>query len=298
MVLDDTLKKISKKTGAIIPVHTYGYPMDIKELKQRINEDIYIIEDAALALLTKNTGKYGDVTFYSLDFMKQLNTAGGGIATTNNKNIYYKMKEYISKNFKKNTFYNETKRLLIYLGNYFALSKLFFKPYDIYYKYLIKKIFSKYNDQSQSILSNDYLNLYCNFQAKIGLSQLKKIHDIIKKATLIANYYNGELEDIKNIKLPPIIEGASYSKYTIRIKKRDEFKKIMEKKGMYLDDLWSYSIPYFSIYKKFLKNEKFSNSLLASQSVINLPNYSTLYDNTNELEYIVKTIKNYYKKTS
>lgn len=296
IVLDDAIKKISKKTKVIIPVHTYGYPVDIHELKRRIPEDSYIIEDAALALLTKDAGKYSDVTFYSLDISKQIYTSGGGVVTTNNKEIYDKLKEYSSKNSKKNTIYNDINKLFSFLGSYIKFNKTFFMAHNIIDRYYIKKLYSTYIDESQDLLPEDILNLYCKIQAKIGLVQLKKTYEITKKATLIAKFYNDELCDIKNIILPPLVDGASYSKYTIRVKKRDEFQKIMEKNGIYVNNLWPYSVPYFFKYKKYVNNEKFINSFIASQSVINLPIYPSLYEDFYKLEYIVETIKKVSKK--
>ena len=44
----EILKKINKKTKAIIPVHLFGNPFDIRDLKQEIgNKNIKIIEDCA-----------------------------------------------------------------------------------------------------------------------------------------------------------------------------------------------------------------------------------------------------------
>lgn len=296
MIVDDAIKKISKKTKAVVPVHTYGYPVDIKYLKQRIPKDVYVIEDAALALLSKNTGKFSDITFYSLDIVKQLYTSGGGIATTNNKKIYEKLKGYLSSNSKKNTSVRELNKLLKVFSSYLLFNRFFFKAYDLIDQQYLKKLYSRYMNQFQFVFLNDFLSDYCQTQAKIGLIQLTKARDIIKKTTYIARFYNDELSTLKNIDLPPLIDGATYSKYTIRVKKRDEFKKTMEKKGIYVNNLWPYSIAHYPKYKKYLNKGKFKNSLLAAQQVINLPNYPSLYDNTDSLEYIVDTIKKYSKK--
>ncbi len=296
MIVDDAIKKISKKTEAVVPVHTYGYPVDIKYLKQRVPKNVYIIEDAALALLSKNTGKYSDITFYSLDIVKQLYTSGGGIATTNNKEIYEKLKGYISRNSKKNTTAKELNKLLKILSSYLLFNRFFFKAYDIIDQYYVKKLYSRYMNQFQFVFLNDFMCDFCQTQAKVGLIQLNKARDIIKKTTYIARFYNEELSTLKNIELPPLIDGATYSKYTIRVKKRDAFKKSMEKKGIYVNNLWPYSVAHYPKYKKYLNNGKFKNSLLASQQVINLPNYPSLYDHTDSLEYIVETIKKYSKK--
>jgi len=296
MIIDDAIKKISKKTKAVIPVHTYGYPVDIKYLKQRMQKDVYIIEDAALALLSKNTGRYSDITFYSLDIVKQIYTSGGGVATTNNKEIYEKLIDYISRNSKKTTMVNELNKLLKILSSYLLFNRIFFKAYDIMDQHYVKKLYTRYMNLFQFALLNDFLCKYCKAQAKVGLIQLNKTREIIKKTTFIAKFYNDELSSLKNIDLPPLINGATYSKYTIRVKKRDEFKKTMEKKGIYVNNLWPYSVTSYPKYKKYLNNGKFKNSLIAAQHVINLPNYPSLYDNSDSLDYIVDAIKKYSQK--
>ena len=57
MKINDVIKKVNKKTKAIIPTYMYGYPWDTKALREQIDEDIIIIEDAALALTTKDVGR-------------------------------------------------------------------------------------------------------------------------------------------------------------------------------------------------------------------------------------------------
>ena len=55
------LKKISKKTKAIMMVHTYGQPCKIDEIKKFARKkDLFIIEDCAEALGAKYKGNLLD----------------------------------------------------------------------------------------------------------------------------------------------------------------------------------------------------------------------------------------------
>ena len=53
--IPDTLKKITKKTKLIMPVHIYGNIFNVSELKRKIRKNIMILEDCAHCF----SGKYG-----------------------------------------------------------------------------------------------------------------------------------------------------------------------------------------------------------------------------------------------
>lgn len=91
-------KKISNKTKAIIAVHIYGNPVDIKELiKIKKKYKIPLIEDCAQAhgaeYNKKKVGTFGDFSCFSFYPTKNLGTFGdAGIVSTNKNKIYKKLK--------------------------------------------------------------------------------------------------------------------------------------------------------------------------------------------------------------
>ena len=91
-------KKISNKTKAIIAVHIYGNPVDIKELlKIKRKYKIPLIEDCAQAhgaeYNKKKVGTFGDFSCFSFYPTKNLGTFGdAGIVSTNKNKIYKKLK--------------------------------------------------------------------------------------------------------------------------------------------------------------------------------------------------------------
>ena len=91
-------KKITKKTKAIIAVHIYGNPVDIREIV-RIKKKfkITLIEDCAQAhgaeYNRKKVGTFGDFATFSFYPTKNLSTYGdGGMVSTNNSKMYKKIK--------------------------------------------------------------------------------------------------------------------------------------------------------------------------------------------------------------
>ena len=94
---DSVLERITPRTRAIIAVHLYGHPADMKAFAE-IAEDhhLYLIEDAAQAhgaeYLGKKTGSLGHVAAFSFYATKNMTTGEGGMITTNDKKIAEKVR--------------------------------------------------------------------------------------------------------------------------------------------------------------------------------------------------------------
>ena len=67
-------RKITDKTKAVIVPHMFGYPADLKEIKELCEEyNLYLVEDCAQAIGALYNGKkvstIGDISIFS--FMRQ-----------------------------------------------------------------------------------------------------------------------------------------------------------------------------------------------------------------------------------
>ena len=91
-VSDD--KCINKKTGkhikTVIPMHTYGHPVRIEEIKKICNEySLTLIEDSAESLGSyykgKHTGTFGKAAILSFNGNKIVTTGGGGMVITDDE---------------------------------------------------------------------------------------------------------------------------------------------------------------------------------------------------------------------
>lgn len=91
--------KINERTRAILPVHLYGHPADMKKICNIANEHgLHIIEDACQshgALYNgKKAGSMGDIGCFSFYPTKNLGCYGdGGVIVTNNLEIYENLKK-------------------------------------------------------------------------------------------------------------------------------------------------------------------------------------------------------------
>lgn len=87
---------ITPKTKAVIPVHIYGQPADMKEINAiAAKHKIAVVEDACQAhgamYNGKKTGALGDIACFSFYPTKSLGAFGdGGMVVTGNKSLYAK----------------------------------------------------------------------------------------------------------------------------------------------------------------------------------------------------------------
>lgn len=112
---DEIIKKISKKTRAIMVVHLYGNMFDVKNLKIYLDKKklkIPIIEDCAHSFESKlkneKVGKYSKVSIFSFYATKNITCGEGGAIITKDRILYEKIKQTrshgITKNFQKRFF--------------------------------------------------------------------------------------------------------------------------------------------------------------------------------------------------
>lgn len=91
-------KAITKKTRAVIPVHVSGRACDMEEIiKIAKDHNIFVVEDAAEAFLSKHRGKFlgtfGNAGCFSFSPAKTITTGQGGAVVTNDQNLYLRLKE-------------------------------------------------------------------------------------------------------------------------------------------------------------------------------------------------------------
>lgn len=160
--INETLSKINEKTKAIIPVHLYGYPIDLDNLVKRCDdEQIVIIEDAAEALGAisrgKKVGSFGDIGTFSFYGNKIITTGEGGACITNSKEIDDKLK--------------------ILRDHGMSTNKRYW----------------------HSIIGYNYR--MTNMQAAIGLGQIRRIHEFLTRRIEIFKLYKEELSDLDSVSL-------------------------------------------------------------------------------------------------
>lgn len=93
---ESIIKKITRKTKVIMPVHLYGHISSLDRIREITKKhNISIVEDAAQSLGStfkgKQTGTFFELGCYSLYPGKVMTSGEGGVIVTNNKKLYEKL---------------------------------------------------------------------------------------------------------------------------------------------------------------------------------------------------------------
>ena len=107
-------------------------------------------------------------------------------------------------------------------------------------------------------------------EAAVGLAQLLRYESIIARRRANATWYDQNLNQREGWVLPPIVVGATYSHYVVRVLDRKLVLDEWATKGVHLGELIQYSIPLLTEYAKHGYSEC-PRSAEASIVTINLP---------------------------
>lgn len=256
-----------KKIKALIVMYNGGYPLNSEKfynLKKKYK--CYIIEDACHALgaeyrFKKNLFKIGsckhsDISTFSLHPLKTITSGEGGIVTTNSKILDYKIKKFRS------------------LG--------------------IKRSKEKHWDYDVELTGFNFR--LTDFQCSLGLSQLKKIKNFLKKRKQIVKKYNLGLKKINQINIPIISKSYNSSNhlYLINIKRYN-----MKKKESFIRYMMKNKILTQQHYKPVYKFKSFKgkyvsrNAEIYYKSTVSLPIFYQL--SSKEQNYIISKVNSFFK---
>lgn len=228
-------KKTRRKIKAVVPMHTFGMPININEIKAVCEPfNIHIIEDAAESLGSYennvHTGTKGLLGTLSFNGNKTITTGGGGMILTNDEQLAKKAKHITT----------------------------------------TAKIPHRWDFNHDQIGYNYRMP---NINAALGCAQLEKLPEILKKKRDLAQKYIDFFSN-KSARFvtEPDNTSANYWLNSIVLENpndRDEFLSATNDAGVMTRPIWKLmsSLPMF---KKAQKGN-LDNSLWLEQRVVNIP---------------------------
>ncbi len=235
--LENIKKKISRKTKAIMPVHIYGQPYEINEIKNFAKKNkIKIVDDCAEAVGAKYrnrvVGLENDCSCFSFFANKTITTGEGGMVVFKDKKIAQKARIIINQGLSdKKKYYHD------YAGTNFRMT---------------------------------------NMQASIGVAQLDNINYFLNIRKKIFNFYDKEFKTKKYLTLLPKNNWSenSYWLYTLIVnnlgeKKRDKIISNLQKFGIECRPGFC-SLNKMKPFKKYSVGN-YDNSNYLSDNTISLP---------------------------
>lgn len=268
----------------IIPVDFAGRAVNLEKIKELANKyKLWIIEDACHApggyFIDSNgntqncgNGKFADLSVFSFHPVKHIATGEGGMITTNNETLYSKLLELRSHGITRNSdkFMNKVdfacgiEGEIQYPGWYMEMQALGFN-----YR-------------------------FTDFQAAIGLSQLKRAGEGLSRRREIAKMYNDAFENEEFIfGQSGYLNSNAYHLYVIEVKDRLRLYNYLKNKNILtqIHYIPCHLMPY---YRKFgWKEGDLPKSEEYYRNCLSIPMYPSLSDD--DVNFVINTIKNFYE---
>lgn len=261
--IDKIYDAITPRTKAIITVDIAGVPVDYDRVREVIKaknrEDIILISDSAHSFgsLYKGNKVGGQMDFHVFSYhaVKNLTTAEGGAITYNDN--HFKGKEDLFKEFKYTSLQGQTKD---------ALSKMQAGAW-------------KYDIVTDGLKCN-----MTDIMAAMGIVQLQRFDEMLKKREQIFDIYTSMLKDKEWAIIPFKKDGntvTNYHLYPLRLKGLGEEQRnsVIQMMGE-LDiatNVHFMPLPMLTLYKNLgYKIEDYPNAFEQYANVITLPLYSIL----------------------
>ncbi|WP_238455513.1 DegT/DnrJ/EryC1/StrS family aminotransferase [Desulfolucanica intricata] len=189
-------EKITTRTKAILPVHVFGYPANMREILVIAKKyGLYVIEDACEALgaryYDKMAGSLGDAGVFAFYPNKQITTGEGGMVVTNNKDLADLCRSMRNQG----------------RGN----AGEWLEHVRLGYNYRMDEL-----------------------SAALGVAQMRRLEEILNKRQAVAEKYNARLKQIPKVELPyvgPEIK-MSWFVYVVRVPSRNRVMKYLRDKGV------------------------------------------------------------------
>lgn len=269
------LLEISSKDAysGLILVDFAGYPVNMEEARKLADEfGLWIIEDACHApggYFTDSkkikqfcgNGKYADLAIFSFHPVKHIACGEGGMITTNNKSLYEKL-------------------LLLRTHGITKDPNLLHENHGGWY---------------YEMLELGYNYRLTDFQAALGISQLKRAEDGLERRREIAQKYNETFEGtgVKTISVKPGFAHA-YHLYVIQVADRKGLYDALRKQNIYAQVHYIpvHTLPYYQQFGFKKGDYPFAESFY--KQCLSLPMYPTLTDQ--EQDFVINEVLGYINK--
>jgi len=267
----------------IIAVDFAGRAVNLEEFKAlAVEYDLWLIEDACHApggyfidnqsyYQNCGNGKFADLAIFSFHPVKHISCGEGGMITTNNQQLYQKL-------------------LKLRTHGIVKAEKLYTNTMDFANGHNGTSAYPGWYMEMQSLGFNYRLT---DFQAALGISQLKRADWGLDKRREIASIYNNAFQDKYFIKgQSGVIEGHAYHLYVLEVEDRLGLYNALRTKNILaqIHYIPCHLMPYYR--DLGWREGDLPNAENYYKSCISLPMYPTL--NNEKQQYVIQSILEFY----
>jgi perosamine synthetase len=277
MDLEKACHAITDATAAIIATSIHGYPVDLDRL-DKIAADhprIVILQDCAHSFAASWKGRpvqrAGRAAIFGLNISKLITSIFGGIVTTDDAELAARLKAIRDMRIEAGGG-RSLDRILYLAAALTALSPIAFEVVKRVSQTGLIDRFIRYYDEQQIDMPVDYLRGLGRAEGSLGVRQIASYGEIISRRRRIAAYYDAELAEIFPQSRPPLVDGATYSHYVLRVRDPDQLCSVALKHGIELGRVIDYCIPDMPAYREISAGQgPFDETRKLNAAVVNLP---------------------------
>ena len=272
--------------NGIVPVDFAGRAVNLEELRKLADEyNLWIIQDSCHSpggffidssgqTQQCGNGNFADLAIFSFHPVKHIATGEGGMITTNDEVLYKKLLKLRTHGITKTEF-----------------------------EYTNSIDFANGNDSNTNHYPGWYMEMQTlgynyrltDFQAALGISQLKRADDGLKRRREIAATYSNAFTNCNFIKSQSgVVEGHAYHLYVIEAENRLKLYNHLKANKIYaqIHYIPCHLMPYYRDFGWKEGDMPFAESYY--KNCISLPMFPTLsYDQQN---FVIDTVKSFYNK--
>jgi len=288
---ESVLNRITGKTKAILALHIFGNPCKIDKLKEIADShNLKLIEDCAHSagsqFAGKMTGSFGDAGFFSFETIKPINTYGGGMIVSNDKELVDNIRLNIKTLLPSDKILGKVKSA--YIERFLFFTSLAYFPL----RFLASKKWSKRMNTLYRMLHHapKQDRQYSSVQASLGLEKIKTLNERMDNRREKAHYFISLLpDDIQ----PQVVLENSFSNYYFFVAllpdSANKLRKILLKHGFdagVKDEIADNCA-------QMLKFNNCPNVEYVYENAIHLPIHENI--KKEKIEYLAKIIKKQYQ---
>ena len=285
-LLEDSPKGTYK---GIVPVDFAGRAVNLEEFRKLADEfDLWIIQDSCHSpggyfidregnQQNCGNGNFADLAIFSFHPVKHIASGEGGMITTNDKDLYENLLKLRTHGITKNE--SEFQNSAVFAISSTQNSKLNTQNYPAWYM------------EMQDLGYNYRIT---DFQCALGLSQLQRADEGIKRRREIAKFYNVAFEHKDFIKgQSGYVDGHAYHLYVIEVEDRLGLYNYLREHNIYaqIHYIPCHLMPYYRLFG--WKEGYMPSAENYYKHCISLPMYPTLTDE--QQDFVVNKINEYYE---
>jgi dTDP-4-amino-4,6-dideoxygalactose transaminase len=250
----------------------------------RFGHKIWVVQDCAHAFGARWHGRLvaaePDIALFGLNISKTMTSIFGGMLTTNDEALAARVRAWRDAHA---TPPSSTKALArrAYL---LAAAAGFQQTVYGAIRWLqdetpvLHRLTMAYHRDDEVRFPPDYREGMLDVEAAVGLAQLARLDGFERRRYENARFYVSQLRPPAGWVLPPLVDGATYSHFPVRVVDRARETARLRRGGVQAGEVIEYSVPHLKCYENGSAGDTYPNARLLSGHVINLPVHPTLTD--------------------